>query len=153
MKFVASCYSETYFIGCPGLSLCPVQVVPDVPPLDLQWIRGYPRPSEGAGHLHILPSLGCHVMRHLCEHGWKHTKRDTIKEPFILNFSHNVIFAKHHLISMVSILCTFQFISYNFVFYIYYSTMGMQNILEFLNLATWKWYNLSSEPCGNEWSN
>lgn len=60
----------TYLIGCPGLSARPVQMVPDVPPLDLQRVRGHPRPSEGARHLHVLTSLSGHVMRHLCEHGW-----------------------------------------------------------------------------------
>lgn len=55
-------------------------MVPDVPPLDLQWIRGYPRPSEGAGHLHILTPLSSHITRHLCEHGWTDTEGDTVNE-------------------------------------------------------------------------
>lgn len=68
----------TYFIGCPGLSVRPVEMVPDVPPLDLQRVRGRPGPSEGAGHLHILTPLSSHVMGHLCEHGWKDTERHVV---------------------------------------------------------------------------
>lgn len=62
--------SSTYFVGGPGLPVCPVHVVPDVPPLDLQRVGGRPGPSEGAGHLHVLASVCCHVVRHLGEHGW-----------------------------------------------------------------------------------
>lgn len=62
--------SSTYFVGGPRLPVRPVHVVPDVPPLDLQRVGGRPGPSEGAGHLHVLPSVCCHVVRHLGEHGW-----------------------------------------------------------------------------------
>lgn len=70
----------TYFIGCPGLSVRPVEMVPDVPPLDLQWIRRYSCPSEGAGHLHILTSLSSHITGYLSEHGWTDTEGDTVNE-------------------------------------------------------------------------
>jgi hypothetical protein len=58
---------SSYLIGGPGLFLCPVSVVPDVPPLDLQGVGGS-CPPEGARHLHVLATLCCDVMGDLCEH-------------------------------------------------------------------------------------
>lgn len=68
--------SISHLVGGPRLLVCPLFVVPDVPPLDLQRIRSRAWSPKRTGHLHILPTVRRHVMRDLCEESWWEKDRD-----------------------------------------------------------------------------
>lgn len=68
--------SIRHLVGGPRVLFCPLFVVPDVPPLDLQRIRSRAQTPERTGHLHVLPAVRRHVMRDLCEESWREKEAD-----------------------------------------------------------------------------
>lgn len=99
----------TYFVGRPGLSVHPVHVVPDVPPLDLQRVWGCSCSSEGACHLHVLAPVCRHIVRDLREHSCTHNRMQT--ETLIVGFvslrltivNYDCTFTNYHCIPNTSL--------------------------------------------------